>query len=134
MSIKITRKTKSVSLQSAELAMAVPQVIAHRMMRMALAGPMPSVRDCKEFQMMVNEKHTAFARAGWEMAMASFHSNHAVAASMFNLFFNPFSKKSSAAVGANIRNATIGVFNKGLAPVHRTAVSNAKRLAKTKLR
>jgi hypothetical protein len=34
-----TRKSKSLALKSMELAAAVPQVVAHRVTRMALAGP-----------------------------------------------------------------------------------------------
>jgi hypothetical protein len=33
-----------------------------------------------------------------------------------------------------VHGATLGVLGKGLAPVHRKAVANAKRLARTKLR
>ncbi len=58
-----TRKSKSIAAKSMELAIAVPQVVAHRVTRMALAGPRLSDRDRKEFQMMVMEKQTAFAQA-----------------------------------------------------------------------
>ena len=40
-----TRKTKSVVAKAAELAVAVPQVVAHRMARMAIAGPTLFVSD-----------------------------------------------------------------------------------------
>jgi hypothetical protein len=54
---------------------------------------------------------------------------------MLRFFFTPFSYKtaSAASAAAQVRNAAIGVLGKGLAPIHRKAVSNAKRLAKTKL-
>jgi hypothetical protein len=118
-----------------ELALSVPQVVAHRVTRMTLAGPKLSDRDRKEFQMMVNEKHAAFARAWSDMAMHAFRANQAVTASMLRFFFTPFSykKASAASAAAQVRNAAIGVLGKGLAPIHRKAVSNAKRLAKTKL-
>ena len=131
-----TRKSKSVAVKSAELAMAVPQVVAHRITRMALAGPKLSDRDRKEFQMMVNEKHAALTQAWVAMATESVRANQAIAASIFTAFFNPFArnKASASAVAAKVQNAALGVLGKGLAPVHRKAVSNAKRLAKTKLR
>jgi hypothetical protein len=103
---------------------------------MALAGPKLSDRDRKEFQMMVNEKHAAFAEAWGDMAMQAFRANQALTASMLCSFFTPFSykKPSAASVLTQVQNAAIGVLGKGLVPVHRRAVSNAKRLARTKLR
>jgi hypothetical protein len=35
---------------------------------------------------------------------------------------------------AQLQHATLGILGKGLGPVHRKAVANAKRLARTKLR
>jgi hypothetical protein len=119
-----------------ELAFSVPQVFAHRLTRMALAGPKPSDRDRKEFQIMVNEKHAAFVQAWSDMAMQAFRANQAFTASMLRFFFTPFSyrKLSAASTAAQVHNAAIGVLGKGLAPIHRRAVSNARRLGKTKLR
>jgi hypothetical protein len=119
-----------------ELAMAVPQVVAHRVTRMALAGPKPSDRDRKEFQRMIDEKHAAFAQAWGDMAMQAFRANQALTASVIRSFFAPFSYKnpSAASVVAQLQDAAIGVLGKGLAPVHRKAVANARRLARTKRR
>ena len=116
--------------------MAVPQVVARRVTRMALAGPKPSDRDRKEFQMMINEKHAAFAQAWGDMAVQAFRANQALTASVLRSFFTPYSYKNppAASVVAQVQNAVIGVIGKGLAPVHRKAVSNARRLARTKLR
>lgn len=104
--------------------MAVPQIVAHRVTRMALAGSKLSDRDRKEFQTMVTEKHAAFAQAWIAMAMESFRANQAIATSMFTSFFNPFSPKkpSPRAVAAKVRHAATGVLGKGLTPVHRKAV------------
>ena len=116
--------------------MAVPQVVAHRVTSMALAQPKLSDRDRKEFQLMVNEKPTALVEAWGDMAMQAFRANQALTASVFRSFFTPFSfrKPSAASVVAQVQNAAIDVLGKGLAPVHRKAVSNAKRLARSKLR
>jgi hypothetical protein len=131
-----TRKSKSFALKSMELAAAVPQVVAHRVTRMALAGPTLSNRDRKEFEMMVHEKHAAFAQAWGNMAWQAFRANQVLTASLLRSFFTPFSPKwpSVKSAAVQVQNATIDVLGKGLAPIHRTAVSNAKRLAKTKLR
>lgn len=130
-----TRKSKSLTLKSMELALSVPQVFAHRVTRMALAGPKLSARDRKEFQIMVNEKHAVFAQAWSDMARHAFRANQALTASMLRFFFTPFlyRKPSAASTAAQVQNAAIGVLQKGLAPIHRKAVSNARRLANTKL-
>jgi hypothetical protein len=136
MATRRIRKSKSLAVKSMELAMTVPPVVAHRVTRMALAGPKLSDRDRKEFQMMVNEKRAAFAQAWGDMAIQAFRANQALTASMLRSFFTPFTykKPSAASVAVQVQNAAIGVLGKGLAPVHRKAVSNARRLAKTKLR
>lgn len=136
MTIRRTRKFKSVAVKSVELAIAVPQVVAHRLTRLALAGPKPSDRDRKEFHMMVVEKQAALVQASVDMAIQAFRANQALTATMLRFFFAPFSsrKPSAASVATQVQNAAIGVLGKGLAPVHRQAVSNARRLAKTKLR
>jgi hypothetical protein len=131
-----TRKSKSISVKSMELALSVPQVVAHRVARMTMAGSKLSDRDRKEFQMMVNEKHAVFVQAWSDMAMHTFRANQAFSASVLRFYFTPFSwtKPSAASAAAQAQNAAIGVLGKGLAPIHRKAVSNARRLAKTKLR
>jgi len=117
-----------------ELAVAVPQVVAHRLTQMALAGPNPCARDRKEFHMMINEKTTAFAHAWGNLTLQAFRANQAIATSMLHSFFTPFSNKTAPPSVVQMQNATLDVLSKGLAPIHRKAVSNAKRLAKTRLR
>ena len=55
--------TPSTSRQLAELSVAAPQVIAHRMTRMALNGPIYPRRDQVEFTRMVQEKQVAFMQS-----------------------------------------------------------------------
>jgi uncharacterized membrane protein len=118
-----------------ELALSVPQVLAHRIIRMALAGSHLSDRDRKEFQIMLSEKHAAFEQAWSDMAMHAFRANQAFAVFMFPLFFTPLSyTRAAASAAAQVQNAAISMLGKGLAPIHRKAVSNARRLSKTKLR
>ena len=49
-------RQQAVARRTSELMNASTQVVAHRVTRMTLAGPVPSARDRKEFQRMVNEK------------------------------------------------------------------------------
>jgi hypothetical protein len=135
MAIRRSHQAK-LAAKSIELSVAAPQVVAHRMARMVLAGPNLSDRDRKEFKRMVDEKHTAFVQAWSDMSRQALRANQAIATSMLRCFLSPFSyqKPSAAAVATQVQRALVDVLGKGLAPVHRKAVSNAKRLAKTKLR
>src|SRR3954447_6439214 len=54
------RRTPAIARQSAELALAVPEVVAHRLTRMWLGGARPSARDRREFHRMSSEKVAAF--------------------------------------------------------------------------
>jgi hypothetical protein len=129
------RKPSSLVTKMAELDLAAPQVVAHRVTRMAIAGQNPSDRDKKEFELMVAEKSAAFGESWTAMTTQAVRANQAMAASLFQSFWSPLKRKpTAAAVTAQVQRAAMGVLNKGIAPVHRKAVSNAKRLARTKLR
>ncbi len=120
--------------QSAELALATPQVMAHRMMRMAMAGPELSDRDRKEFHLMGMEKLGAFASAWNAMAWASFSSGQTLAMQMWAACWSPWlGGKGSQRQARQLQNAWMGVLGKGLAPIHATATANARRLATTPL-
>ena len=132
-----TRKSKSIATKTAELAVAVPQVVAHRVTRMAIAGPTPSARDRKEFERMVAEKKVALTQAWQAMASGAVLANQALAQSALRTIWTPTNWGKPAVAdefARQMQGATLGVLGKGLAPVHRKAISNAKRLARTKLR
>ena len=129
-------KTSALAVQAAEIALAAPQVIAHRLTRIALAGPRLSERDRKEFELMVAEKNAAFSEAWQAMATHGARANQALAASFFKSFIGVAHGKrpSPARSAAQLHHAALGILGKGLAPLHRKAVANAKRLGRTKLR
>jgi hypothetical protein len=131
------RRRKSLSLlaKSAEIAIAAPQVIAHRVARMVLAGPTLSARDRKEFHLMFAEKMAGFGEAWSAMVLQTIRANQTVAVALFRAFWVPSLRRraSTTAVAAQLQGAALDILGKGLAPVHRKAVANAKRLARTKL-
>ena len=130
------RPSASLSAKTTELALAVPQVVAHRLLRMAHAGPHLSARDRKEFARMVAEKNEAFGAAWQAMAVHGARAQQAFGASLFASFLAVARgrRPSPARSVAQLQHATLGILGKGLGPVHRKAVANAKRLARTKLR
>jgi hypothetical protein len=114
-----------------ELGFAVPQVIAHRVARMATAGVPPSARDRREFHRMGQEKVAAFGEAWVAMAMQGLRANQAMALAIMRAW-NPLLSpgRSAAALTDAFQSAAIAVAGQGLAPVHRRAVANAKRLGR----
>ena len=122
--------------KSVELAFEVPQVVAHRLTRMVVGGTVPTKRDRKEFNTMISEKQIAFSQAWVAMAAETFRLNQSIAASLFGDFLFPRSRTmaSSASLSRKMQSAANSIVGKGLAPVHRTAVANAKRLGRSKAR
>ena len=130
------RKSASIAAKAIELSVAVPQVVAHRVARMASAGAMPSERDRREFHRMGAEKVTAFTEAWNAMTQQAARANQALAASWMRSLWTPpwQAGKLPSAAAAQWHSAALGVIEKGMAPVHRTAKANAKRLGRTKPR
>lgn len=102
--------SRSTPAKLAELGVAAPFVASQRIARMMLAGPLPSARDRREFGVMVSEKQRAFVQSWSAMFGECLRLQQAVA----QLWLG----------------AAAGVAGKGLAPVHRKAVANARRLAR----
>jgi len=103
---------------------------------MATAGPTLSARDLKEFNRMVAEKPVAFAQAWQAMATHSVLASQAMVLSFARSFWSAprRGRITPAKVAAQLQNAALGVLGKGLAPVHRKATANARRLGRSKHR
>jgi hypothetical protein len=130
------RSQQRLATRAAELAFAAPQVIGHRLTRMTRAGMTPSSRDQREFQRMAMEKGGAFFEAWNAMALQAFWSSQALWLSwMRSLWTLPLGRTPSASrLGWQLYGVGLGLLNKGLAPVHRRAVGNARRLGRTRRR
>lgn len=130
------RKSKTLAAQTFELGIAAPQVIAHRVARIASAGASPSARDRAEFHRMRIEKILAVNEAWTAMAAQAFLENQKFALSfMQSLWFPWMSPKPTVkSVSRQFNRAAAGVLVKGMAPVRRRAVANAKRLGRIKRR
>jgi hypothetical protein len=84
---------------------------------------------------MLYEKQAAYVQASSEMALQMFRINLELGSAMFRAFSMPWHRVPSAAVTfSQTQQAVMAVLAGGLAPFHRTAVSNARRLSKTPLR
>lgn len=117
MSTRRTRKAPPVTRQAAELAVAVPQVIAHRLTRLALAGPAPSARDRREFQRMGVEKAAAFAESWNAMARQTHEANPTLVSSFLPAFWAPARARASAQSAARqVGRAVTAIVRAGRAP------------------
>jgi hypothetical protein len=129
-------QSHALARKSSELAAAVPQIVAHRVTRMFMAGPTPSARDQTEFNRMIEEKHQAFSDAWSAMSAQAIVANQALFLTLWHTLCYPWlgGGATPVAIASQMHSAGLGVLNKGLTPVHRTAVANARRLARTPLR
>ena len=125
-----TRKRRTIATQAAELALVAPQVIATRLGRLALAGAQPSPHDRREFVRMVVEKQTAAGQAFAAMAAQSWLG----AASFMRVAWTPWFGRGMHPVMTQVQDTTERVIAGALAPVHRAAVANSRRLARQRPR
>jgi hypothetical protein len=98
-------KKQQMAAQAAELAVAVPQVVAHRMLRMALAGGTPSARDRREFGLMGAEKMAAFQESWTAMWLEALRAQQQFSLSLLQPLWFPWavawpSRRAAAAGGA----------------------------------
>lgn len=120
------------SRQALELSVAAPQVVAQRLTRMALAGANPSARDQKEFKQMSDEKVTAFYESWSAIWAQMFKSQFAIGQNMVSAVTNAMlagKQPCAASTFSMLSDETSKVLSAGIGPVHRKAVSNAKRLS-----
>lgn len=130
------RAQRKLAQQTLGLSMAAPLVIAHRVGRMAAAGSKPNARDRKEFNLMGAEKMAAFYESWAAMGLAAMKSQQQMAASMWRAAaMAPWTMARPGSLlpsGNTLARHALAVMSQGMAPVHRRAVGNAKRLGRTK--
>ena len=106
------------------MSFAVPQVVAMRTARMLAAGANPSARDRREFERMGTEKVVAFWESMNVMGLEIAKAQQQYALLAMRQWWSPWVSPWSVAVSA------AKVLDKGLAPVHKRAKANARRLRK----
>ncbi len=136
MPVRRNRGSHSLVRQTADLAVAVPQVVAHRVTRMAAAGPNPSRRDQREFYLMGSEKIWAFYESWFAMAQGLARAYQQAWLGAFQSMLGPSSMAPGARLAGPLefQRIALGVLGKGLVPVRRRAVRNANRLKRARRR
>ena len=127
-----TRPSARLARQLNGLAIAVPQVVSHRMARALLAGPHLSQRDRKEFARMGTEKAEAFFDAWNAMAVQMLDAQLRLALLPLTWMSMPTSAHARRLLLTHGRRTLTATLSSGLAPLHRRAAANARRLRKSK--
>jgi hypothetical protein len=133
---QLKQSTRKFAAQAAELAFATPQVVNKRVAQMMFAGPLPSTDDRKEFKLMSDEKVDAFKESWAAMATETVLAQQrlviGMTTSMLKAAWFPWIAPQANDMFANqVGNATMGVLNKGMEPVRKRAVANARRLSRS---
>jgi hypothetical protein len=132
MATRRRRASKTLAAQAFALGIAAPQVIAHRVARMASAGASPSPRDRAEFRRMGIEKMAAANEAWTAMATQAFLEHQKFTLSFMQSLWFPWMRPTPTvkSVSRQLNRAAVDILGKGMAPVRRRAVANAKRLGR----
>lgn len=136
-----------------EMSLASAEVIAHRTMRMAAAGPVPGARDRKEFTRMGTEKIEAMTESAQAMG-AHATTNLNFGASAFRQWATGTSALMalassrspaqfiarqaalgdavwrSAVTASKLSDSTARLAGRSLKPIHARATANARRLGR----
>lgn len=114
---------------------ATPQVMAHRLSRMALAGPSPSKRDRREFTTMGTEKIAAIAQSSNAMALEALRFHQELAGQFWKAAWTLWCVPGRQSAlpqwltdSRRLEAEALDILGKGLTPIRRRAVSNARRL------
>jgi hypothetical protein len=130
--------SRRLATQAAELSLAAPQVVVHRLARMASAGATPSAADRREFARMGTEKVAAFWQSWFAMGLSAWQQAWQPWTGAWGWPATPFAARArrgaGAAAVAEASRAAGRILAAGLAPVHGRAVANAKRLARRRSR
>ena len=130
------RSAQKARRKAIDISLAAPQVIAHRLTRMALAGPQPSERDLKEFTGMVQEKQQAFAESWWAAWNVALQSPWTMTLPMWQSIWTtglPTTPWAAWKLAEQAMAPSNAMLNAALTPISRKAVSNARRLSHTPL-
>ena len=120
--------------QMFELGIAAPQVIAHRIARMAAAGTSLSAHDRAEFNRMCLEKLAAAHEAWAAMAAQGLLEYQKLGVGFMQSLWFPWMRPAPTvkSVSKELTRIALGILGSGIAPVHRRAMANARRLRRIK--
>jgi hypothetical protein len=135
MTSRHNRKAATLGWKSAELGLAVPLVVAHRVARMARAGSSPNARDRREFTRMGTEKVMAFNESWMAMWAQAMRIQQEIGVAVWRSWWSTWTSPRSARAlpGVDAPWAALRMMSEGMAPIHRRATANARRLGRVRI-
>lgn len=133
----VTAQQRRVTRDATQMAAAVPQVIAHRVGRMMTAGVLPNRRDQNEFYLMGAEKVAAFQESWMAMSRQTLAAQQQFMLWWLQTWWKvalggwmnpPTFRHLSTSAQQRLLGSMLDVTHRGLTPVRRRAVANARRL------
>ena len=133
----MVHKQLRLTRDAAQLADAVPQVVMHRVGRMMTAGVNPSRKDQDEFYRMGAEKVAAFGESWTAMSMQALAAQQQFAGWWLQTWWKvalggwmnpPTLQHLSTSAQQRVLASILDVTHRGITPVRRRAVANARRL------
>ena len=127
-------KKQSFFDQSMEVTTAVPQIVSHRMNEFLNAGMQPTPETQREFLLMWEEKITAFSESWHAATEQTMKINQQVAETLMQNMFTPWWDiyALNYITPSNLATAAHSILDKGMEPIHKQTISNARRLNKLK--
>ncbi|PID60557.1 MAG: hypothetical protein CSB44_10010 [Gammaproteobacteria bacterium] len=127
------KSSRSIPVQSLELALSAPVVIAARLGQFAAAGLAPAPADVREAGLMWVEKFGAMQESMLAMNIELSKCQQTLWRLYWRSLLEPqvamtLAQRSSLELQRGLERS----MSAGLAPVHRRAVANAKRLGKAR--
>jgi len=130
---RASRGSARLARDAASIALTAPQVVAHRLARMALAAHVPDGRDTREFVRMGAEKLAAFHESWRAMLMESWRIQQEMGFAVLSAMWRPWSAFEPRRARA-LQRATARILAAGIVPVRKRTVANARRLGNAKRR
>lgn len=125
--MKRNDETLRLGRQVAEINTVVPSIVSRRVMRLALSGTSPSRSDRREMMRMNSEKWQAASQSAMAMAAFAMQQQMAIAQSFWQAVWTPWMGMPVGGTPA-VSNPVAGMLSAGIAPYHRIATANARRL------
>ena len=120
-------ETVRLGRQVTEINAVVPGIVSRRLMQLAWAGAAPSRSDHTEMSRMSSEKWQAASQSAIAMTAFAMQQQMAMAQSFWQAVWSPW-MGLPVARGPAVSNPVAAMLSAGIAPYHRIATANARRL------
>ena len=134
------RNALRVGMHTAEMMLAAPHVMAHRLSLLSTPYAATQVRNQRELYRMSSEKLAAFGESWTAMASQMMQANQQLARMWMAGAWLPMHASQAALLRAfgraatQVQAAALQTIASGIAPVRNRAVANSKRLRRSTIR